>query len=319
MIIKTGTDIKKAIKDLFDAKLDKRKLYKALYLYRSKNNGCSYNESINFLVIHMLSFFRVCETHKDLLYGLGRRIYIEHVLEYLSKNSNIELSISDIFTGNLEAIGTSYKELNGLAELDKFLGKERQEINIKYVEKQGNCFVKNEAWYVAGMDIRNETRGLIDKFKVICKIITDLYLLPSLRNNGIYYGELNIIEDVLRLIINNHGLYISMNDIANDIKQFVINSEANIINIYQDLYSEFYKEKEDRYSNRNDSQILCDLLDEVKRDVSSKEIQISHKELDRIINIIMKFPQKSKISTLQNNNGLKSNYLESSKIEDCKF
>lgn len=110
-----------------------------------------------------------------------------------------------------------------------------------------------------------------------------------------------------------------MNDIANDIKQFVINSEANIINIYQDLYSEFYKEKEDRYSNRNDSQILCDLLDEVKRDVSSKEIQISHKELDRIINIIMKFPQKSKISTLQNNNGLKSNYLESSKIEDCKF
>ena len=86
---------------------------------------------------------------------------------------------------------------------------------------------------VAAGDITAVSDLILAKYKVLCKIITRFYLRQWFREQGIYYGEIDIIEGNLLIIIQNSSK-IEVEEITKQINLFL---DYNIKEILlQDVY-----------------------------------------------------------------------------------
>ncbi len=242
---------------------------------------------LNALITRILSYFRICEAHKDILFGVERNKYYTRIKDELRLNSIVDLSMNEIIKGDLQAIATSLIKLNGTEQLI-YTANVKNKICTDIPLKCDIHFVRNEFGFAAGMDIRNQSRVIIYKFKVICKMVTDLCIIPLLRERGIYYGEINIIEDVLILIVNDHNFVISKEYIIKEIKNFIVENRKNILKTFPVFSAEIYKNITNRFDGWKEQKVLYVLLEENKYNMSKND-NIDNLEINLFLNTLEGF------------------------------
>lgn len=134
----------------------------------------------------------------------------------------------------MEIIGASFPfQANNLMSNKKSEKYEYINIQKPDIPKDETIFVNAGGdWIAAGVDIKEIDRKTLSKYKILCELITNLYFLNFLRERSVYYGEINLIDDVLIVIVNSQIEVVDIEEIQEQLKNFVSKSFDNIINIF---------------------------------------------------------------------------------------
>lgn len=249
-------------------------------------------------VIRNLSKFGDNGKNKDNLYGLGMYMQIKKILNDHSQNALLSKSImilEQVFEKQLKAIGVSYKIKDELSikTTSSFIDEDYIH-KIKTFEKK-----KNEIIVIPGenisislaVDISSIDLFLLRKFKVLCSIITQLCLFPILREKGIYYGEVDIIDGILMFILYDSDCITIKEGLFKEVEKFLKINKEEISTEFSKIYYDYWSRKKRRKEEQEILSEICHCtLDE--NDLDTKTIELKIDELEKFENIIRIFPQK---------------------------
>lgn len=241
-----------------------------------------------------MAYFRTSELHKDLLFGLSRIEYAKIIKSFLECENNIEdLSLKDILKRKVEIIGASFPfQANNLMSNKKSEKYEYINIQKPDIPKDETIFVNAGGdWIAAGVDIKEIDRKTLSKYKILCELITNLYFLNFLRERSVYYGEINLIDDVLIVIVNSQIEVVDIEEIQEQLKNFVSKSFDNIINIFPIWLKKSWNKKD--FNLGREQQILNQIFRKSLRDPLLGE-NITREELQLFMSILSKYSSKMK-------------------------
>ena len=294
LLVGKYNDIDVIVNKILNFKITKKILYNSLNSDIQETEALIKKNIVNLVTIRVLAYFRTSELHKDLLFGLSRIEYAKIIKSFLECENNIEdLSLKDILKRKVEIIGASFPfQANNLMSNKKSEKYEYINIQKPDIPKDETIFVNAGGdWIAAGVDIKEIDRKTLSKYKILCELITNLYFLNFLRERSVYYGEINLIDDVLIVIVNSQIEVVDIEEIQEQLKNFVSKSFDNIINIFPIWLKKSWNKKD--FNLGREQQILNQIFRKSLRDPLLGE-NITREELQLFMSILSKYSSKMK-------------------------
>lgn len=296
LFVEKDSDIDTIVNKVFNYKITKNTLYNSLISDIEETLTTINQNIVNIVTIRVLAYFRTSELHKDLFFGLGRIEYAQIIKAFLDNGNNIiELSLNDILKRKLEIIGASFCfSANDLLSDKRNVNCECKFIPRMNIPKDETIFLNTGGdWIVAGVDINEVDRKTLFNYKILCKLITNLYLLKYLRERGVYYGEINLIDDILIIIVNSQKEILTIEEIQEQLINFIKKNYENIINVFPSWLKKSCNKKS--FDVGRDQEILYQFFNK-SRIISEKLLDenITKEELELFIAILTKYSNKMK-------------------------
>lgn len=300
---------------------DIQNLDKLCYLKKTFSN-CVLKSIKSIAVTRCLSYFRKSYTHTDALYGIANYLILDDFTEHFSLFIELIEKIfkREVFKYNLKAISTNWEE--GIVPLiDKFNSNQGNVIksNIMHREVQDKkskeiiVIPGSDMCLVAAGDITSVSDLILAKYKVLCKIITRFYLRQWFREQGIYYGEIDIIEGNLLIIIQNSSK-IEVEEITKQINLFL---DYNIKEILLQFPYFFKLMRNHKKKLDEDMEILLEsckyTLDFLE--IKEADFSLTEKEFRQFQIKLMNLSEKMKMCIICGESWLKNNWIDKEQFE----
>lgn len=290
------------LEDLLTTMVKRKGLSQYLNAMRQEASSKFEESKSCFLLIRLLAKFRIGDYHKDVNFGIGKSLFIRDLIDDPALRQKLyDFSLDKILENKLVAISlycNSRVKIDGYVKgmANNTVNQGTGRLTIPYGNNEVILVQKGLPCLVMGLDISGIDSNILLKFRILCKMITKIYLLPKIRERGIYHGEISLIEDVLVLCIENPPYPKIGDELMEQIRTFIGNNMEEIVAYFPDAFQYYLSRQRNNFDAWDEREVIYDLCNgsyEYGEKLKTND-QIEVCDLELFSSIVMQFSKKSK-------------------------